>query len=70
MSERAAHVIVDDEPPARQLLREYLARMPAVEVIAECANGFEAVKGMASRRPTSCSSTSRCPSSMASRCSS
>ena len=45
--------------------------MPDVEVLGECANGFEAVK--ADRRaaaPTWCCSTSRCPSSMASRCSS
>jgi len=37
-------LIVDDERPARDLLREYLGRDGAVEVVAECANGFEAVK--------------------------
>jgi two-component system LytT family response regulator len=36
--------IVDDEEPARALLREYLAAHPEVEVVAECANGFEAVR--------------------------
>ena len=35
--------IVDDEAPARALLREYLSPCPDVEVVAECANGFEAV---------------------------
>ncbi len=35
--------IVDDEAPARALLREYLSPCPGVEVVAECANGFEAV---------------------------
>ena len=44
-------IIVDDEPLARQVLREYLAGMPAVEVIAECANGFEAVKAVAEQAP-------------------
>jgi two-component system, LytTR family, response regulator len=37
-------VIVDDEELARQLLREMLAAHPEIEVVAECANGFEAVK--------------------------
>lgn len=37
-------VIVDDEELARQLLREMLAAHPEIEVAAECANGFEAVK--------------------------
>ena len=32
-------IVVDDEPLARQVLREYLAEMPGVEVVAECANG-------------------------------
>src|SRR5207244_6532992 len=34
--------IVDDEMPARQVLREYLGAEPGVEIVAECANGFEA----------------------------
>jgi two-component system LytT family response regulator len=36
-------LIVDDEAPARSLLREYLDGMGDVEVARECANGFEAV---------------------------
>jgi two-component system, LytTR family, response regulator len=43
--------IVDDELLARQVLREYLASTPDVEVVAECANGFEAVKAVAELRP-------------------
>jgi two-component system LytT family response regulator len=43
--------IVDDEMPARQILREYLSAEPAVEVVAECANGFDAVKAVAERAP-------------------
>jgi two-component system LytT family response regulator len=43
--------IVDDEDLARQLVREYLSSMPEVEVVAECANGFEAVKTVTERRP-------------------
>ena len=43
--------IVDDEAPARALLREYLAGHADVEVVAECANGFEAVKAVAELDP-------------------
>src|SRR5687767_3578201 len=43
--------IVDDEEPARLLLREYLTAEDGVEVVAECANGFEAVKAVAEHKP-------------------
>ena len=43
--------IVDDEVPARQVLREYLEAQPDVEVVAECANGFEAVKAVSEKQP-------------------
>jgi two-component system LytT family response regulator len=35
--------VVDDEPPARQRLRSLLAKEPDIDVVAECANGPEAV---------------------------
>jgi two-component system LytT family response regulator len=44
-------VIVDDEAPARMVLREYLATHAEVTVVAECSNGFEAVKAVADHRP-------------------
>jgi two-component system LytT family response regulator len=44
-------LIVDDEEPARQLLREYLGGMPGYEVVGECSNGFEAVKSVAEHNP-------------------
>jgi len=43
--------IVDDEELARNLLREYLQTVPDIEIVAECANGFEAVKAIAERKP-------------------
>jgi two-component system, LytTR family, response regulator len=43
--------IVDDEELARKLLREYLAGDEDVEIVAECANGFEAVKVVADLKP-------------------
>lgn len=44
-------VIVDDEELARGLLREMLEPHPEVEVVAECANGFEAVKAIGELKP-------------------
>jgi len=44
-------VIVDDEPPARELLREFLRADDDIEIVAECANGFEAVKAVAEHDP-------------------
>jgi two-component system LytT family response regulator len=48
MTDTAKHhlsvVVVDDEMPARTLLREYLGTQEGVELVAECANGFEAVR--------------------------
>jgi len=37
-------IIVDDEEPARLALRQALEQVGGVEIVAECANGFEAVK--------------------------
>jgi two-component system LytT family response regulator len=50
-SDKLRVVIVDDEQLARQLLREYLDADGHVEVAAECANGFEAVKAIAEHQP-------------------
>jgi len=44
-------VVVDDEPPARGLLREYLGAHADVEVVAECGDGFEAVKRIGELKP-------------------
>jgi two-component system, LytTR family, response regulator len=44
-------VIVDDEELARGFLRELLAAHPEIEIAAECANGFEAVKAAAECSP-------------------
>jgi len=51
MSEALRVVIVDDEPLARGVIREYLRAHPGVEVVAECGNGFEAVKAVAELAP-------------------
>ena len=44
-------IIVDDEALARGVVREYLDQHLDVQVVAECANGFEAVKAIAELEP-------------------
>ena len=44
-------LIVDDEHLARAVLREYLGAHPDVEIVGECANGYEAVKAIAEYDP-------------------
>ena len=43
--------IVEDEELARKLVREYLSDCEDVEIVAECANGFEAVKAVTDIKP-------------------
>ena len=51
MSDKLRIVIVDDEPLARAVVREYAAADPEIEIVADCANGFEAVKAVADLTP-------------------
>jgi two-component system LytT family response regulator len=44
-------VIVDDEPLARAVIREFLKSHPGVEVAAECGNGFDAVRAVSELSP-------------------
>jgi len=44
-------IIVDDEPLARGVVREYLSAHPAVTIVAECGNGFDAVKAVTELAP-------------------
>lgn len=44
-------MIVDDEDLARGLVREFLARHADIEIVAECANGFDAVKSITELEP-------------------
>jgi len=51
MKKKITAVIVDDEELARSLVREYLSSHPNIEIVAECANGFEAVKAVSELLP-------------------
>jgi two-component system, LytTR family, response regulator len=44
-------LVVDDEDLARLVLRELIHTHSEIEVVAECANGFEAVKAVAQHKP-------------------
>lgn len=45
-------VIIDDEPLARTIIREYLAaQKDELEVVAECEDGFEGVKAILRHKP-------------------
>lgn len=44
-------LIVDDEPLAREWVRNGLQDEPDIEVIGECGDGFEAVKAIAAEKP-------------------
>lgn len=44
-------IIVDDEQPARTIIRHYLKAFPGIEITGECANGFEALKAIREQKP-------------------
>jgi two-component system, LytTR family, response regulator len=44
-------VVVDDEPLARSVIREFVKAHPGVDIVAECGNGFDAVKAVADLSP-------------------
>jgi two-component system, LytTR family, response regulator len=44
-------LIIDDENLARQILRDYAQEVAGLEIIAECSNGFDAVKAIAELKP-------------------
>ena len=51
MTPHVRAVIADDEELARRYLCELLSTHPEIEVVSECANGFEAVKAVAELKP-------------------
>ena len=54
-------VMADDEELARRVLCEYLNPEQDIEIVAECANGFEAVKAVNELGRIWFFSTCRCP---------
>ena len=49
--EKIKIVIIDDEAPAREIIKHYLKEVDSVEVIAECSDGFSGLKTVSAMRP-------------------
>ncbi len=44
-------ILIDDEPLARLILKEYLSTYPMLEIVAECNDGFEGIKAIVENKP-------------------
>jgi two-component system LytT family response regulator len=44
-------IIIDDEEPARDIIRNYLKDQDKIEIIAECSDGFAGVKAINELKP-------------------
>ena len=44
-------LLIDDEAPARRLLREYLGAYPQLQIVAEATNGIEAIRLIGEHAP-------------------
>jgi two-component system LytT family response regulator len=44
-------LIIDDEPPARDIIRHFLSTEPEIEIAGECENGFDALKMINELKP-------------------
>ena len=44
-------ILIDDEPLARMIVKEYLQGYAEIEVVAECSDGFEGIKAISEHNP-------------------
>lgn len=44
-------IIIDDEPLARSIVKEYLQKHPQLQLVGECNDGFEGVKAIQQHQP-------------------
>lgn len=44
-------IIIDDEQLARDIIKKFLESYSGIEVVAECANGFEGLKAITTHQP-------------------
>lgn len=49
--EKIRIVIIDDETPAREIIKHYLKEVEDVEIIEECADGFSGLKSISVMKP-------------------
>jgi two-component system LytT family response regulator len=48
---KVSTIIIDDEKLAREITKGYLNKNPEVEIVAECSNGFDAIKKINELKP-------------------
>jgi len=51
MSDKIRTIIIDDEKLAREITKGYLSKHPSIDIIAECSNGFDAIKKINGEKP-------------------
>ena len=44
-------ILIDDEPLARSIVKEYLSSYDEIKIAQECNDGFEGVKAIAQHKP-------------------
>jgi two-component system, LytTR family, response regulator len=44
-------ILIDDEPLAREIVKEYLQTYPQIQVVQECNDGFEGLKAIQQQQP-------------------
>jgi two-component system LytT family response regulator len=49
--EKIRTVIIEDEAPARDIIKYYLKELDSIEVIAECGDGFSGLKTISQMKP-------------------
>ncbi len=49
--EKIRTIIIEDEAPAREIIKHYLKDLNYIEVIAECADGFSGLKSISTMKP-------------------
>lgn len=49
--EKIRTIIIDDEVPAREIIKHYLKELDNIEIIAECGDGFSGLKSISMMKP-------------------
>src|ERR1700754_3628013 len=44
-------ILIDDEPLAREIVKEYIEAFPQLNVVQECNDGFEGLKAIMQHKP-------------------
>ncbi len=49
--EKIRTIIIEDEAPAREIIKHYLKELDSIELIAECSDGFSGLKTISQLKP-------------------